>query len=135
MNKLSLLILCVFSLYFTACGEDNEGTEAAGTEAAGTEVAGTEAAGTEVDSGPWGAVCTESTDCAAPTDFCVKQPGMTEGYCTYACTNNAQCTELEAPSSWTCNTLGFAGCEDVPSNWCGPQSEITDFPGVIIECQ
>ena len=59
---------------------------------------------------------------------------MTEGYCTYACINNQGCTDLEAPSHWTCNILAFAGCEDVPSKWCGSQSEPTDFPGVIVEC-
>ena len=74
------------------------------------------------------------SECEAPTNFCAKQPGQDEGYCTYTCANNAECGELEAPDGWTCNTLGFAGCEDIPSNWCGPASELTDFPGVLVEC-
>ena len=46
----------------------------------------------------WGAICAENEDCIEPTDFCVKQSGMTEGYCTYACTNNSHCTELGSPT-------------------------------------
>ena len=124
-----LLILALFSLgtLFSACGED-EGDS--GSES----TAGETATGEPEEDSPWGMVCRESEECAAPTDFCVKQPGEEEGYCTYACTNNAQCTDLEAPSDWSCNTLGFAGCEDIPSNWCGPVQEITDFAGVLIEC-
>ena len=140
----TLLVLTLFLLgtFVSACGDDegDSGTEtaagetAAGETAAGETAAGETAAGEPESESPWGAVCRESQECAAPTDFCVKQPGEEEGYCTYACTNNAQCTDLEAPSDWSCNTLDFAGCEDIPSNWCGPVQEILDFPGVLIEC-
>ena len=144
-----LFVLTLFSLgaFFIACGDDEEdsgsettageaaaGETAAGETAAGETAAGETAAGAPEEETPWGVVCRESQECAAPTDFCVKQPGEEEGYCTYACTNNAQCTDLEAPSDWSCNTLDFAGCDDIPSNWCGPVQEILDFPGVLIEC-
>ena len=145
MHTLKQVFFCfLFIVSLATCGESDSNTETMteGGSEAGTEMmteAGTEMmteAGTETTSmtSPWNDPCVEDTDCSAPTDFCVKQPGMTEGYCTYACLNNARCTDLGAPSDWTCNTLNFAGCEDIPSNWCGPQSEITDFPGVIIEC-
>jgi len=114
-------------------GAEQGGAEQGGAEQGGAEQGGAEQGGAEQES-VWGQVCTESSECQAPTDFCVKQPNQTEGYCTYACTNNAECSDLEAPSDWSCNTLGFAGCEDIPSNWCGPASEITMFEGVIIEC-
>ena len=148
-------VILLTALAFSACeAEDNESESNAEASEAGTEEmmsaneagdeanneagseAGTEEAGSEMTTeGPWGEACVEDSDCTAPTDFCVKQPGMSEGYCTYACTNNQECQDLEAPESWTCNTLNFSGCEDIPSNWCGPQSELTDFPGIIIECQ
>ena len=111
---LSLSLACL-----TACNDDNEVMET---------VAGME------KNGPWGVVYSEGTDYTAPADFCVKQPAMAEGYCTYACTNNQECTDLESPKSWTYNTLNFTDGEDILSNWCGPQSEVTDFPGVIVEC-
>ena len=145
-RRFQLLALCasIGALLFTACGGEDDPVSSAGAESpAGAEApAGAESPeggaespeGGATSAGPWGETCLESAQCSAPTDFCVKQPGMDEGYCTYACTNNAECTSLEAPSDWSCNTLNFAGCEDVPSNWCGPVSEITMFSDVIIEC-
>ena len=96
------------------------------------EMSAAETSAGEVSS-PWGDVCVESTECSAPTDFCAKQPGMDEGYCTYTCTDNTQCADLDSPDSWSCNTLYFSGCEDLSSNWCGPISELTEFAGVIID--
>ena len=129
MNHRTFGALIALSLgaAISACG-----TESADEPQTGPS-AGAEQGGAEQEP-VWGQVCTESSECQAPTDFCVKQPNQAEGYCTYACTNNAECSDLEAPSDWSCNTLGFAGCEDIPSNWCGPASEITMFEGVIIEC-
>ena len=82
----------------------------------------------------WGASCNDDVGCAPPTDFCVKQPGASSGYCSQKCVNNAACADAGAPAEWTCNTIQFAGCEDVATNWCGPISELEMFPGVIIEC-
>ena len=138
----ALLVLALFSLgtLFSACGDGDDETDSGSETAAGETTAGETAAGETPSAGepeeesPWGVVCRVDQECTAPTDFCVKQPGEEEGYCTYACTNNAQCTELEAPSDWSCNTLDFSGCETVSSNWCGPVQEILDFPGVLIEC-
>ena len=146
MILLTALTFCACEAEETEADNNADASEAGAMEMmseneAGTEVnteAGTEAGtetSTEMTEGPWGESCVEDSDCTAPTDFCVKQPGMSEGYCTYACTNNQECQDLEAPESWTCNTLSFSGCEDIPSNWCGPESELTDFPGIIIECQ
>ena len=148
LNVRRCLLLAAF-LMLSACGSDdtddnttaNEAGSEAGNEAGSETTAGSDSstAGTETETetndGPWGEACVEDSDCSAPTDFCVKQPGMDEGYCTYACINNQRCLDLGAPATWTCNTLSFAGCEDVPSNWCGPQSEIEDFAGVVIECE
>ena len=138
-------LLLVALIILSACGSDDtddsntmtmneagsESTAGSDSSAAGTE-SNTE---TENSDSPWGDSCLENTDCTAPTDFCVKQPGMEEGYCTYACINNQRCQDLGSPESWTCNTLNFAGCEDIPSNWCGPQSEVEEFAGVVIECE
>ena len=134
-----LFTLVCSSLLLIACDDTENSEGSAGMMAGEAMSAGTTAgaeypAGQQENTSPWGDVCQESSDCEAPTDFCVKQPGAPEGYCTYACNNNAHCSELNAPETWSCNTLSFSGCEDIPSNWCGPASELTDFPGVLIEC-
>lgn len=140
LNAQWCCLLTIFVI-LNACGSDDTDDNTAMNEAGNEMPAGSDnsTAGTEADNetneGPWGESCLEDTDCTAPTDFCVKQPGMEEGYCTYACINNQRCQDLGAPESWTCNTLNFAGCEDTPSNWCGPQSEVEEFAGVVIECE
>ena len=142
MSTSYVLVLLSLSTLFSACDagndENNSGSAASETTAGESTADETAAAGTDADESEegsvWGVVCRVDQECTAPTNFCVKQPGQEEGYCTYACTNNAQCTELEAPSDWSCNTLGFAGCDDIPSNWCGPVQEILDFPDALIEC-
>ncbi|MEC8025643.1 MAG: hypothetical protein VX223_17055 [Myxococcota bacterium] len=77
----------------------------------------------------WGVICTEDTDCAAPTDLCVKQPGATEGYCSISCPNlGADCTY----SDWTCNVVGE--CTSPLATWCGPPDEPEATGGVVKAC-
>jgi hypothetical protein len=87
-----------------------------------------------VTDGPWGVECADDAACAAPTDFCVKQPGAPTGYCSQRCVNTGACGDAGAPEGWTCNTVAFAGCDDVATNWCGPAAEVEQFAGVVIEC-
>ena len=81
----------------------------------------------------WGDVCTDDDECTAPTDFCLIHPGVPDGYCTIRCDGLSACAE--SPTDWTCNTISFAGCEDVSTNWCGPSSELETFDGVVIACE
>ena len=68
-------------------------------------------------------------DCAAPTDFCVKQPGATEGYCSVVCGTNSDCTYAD----WTCNAVG--GCDMPLAVWCGPPAEIEQGGGILTACE
>ena len=77
----------------------------------------------------WGVVCTEDTDCAAPTDLCVKQPGAADGYCSISCPNlGADCTY----SDWTCNVVGE--CTSPLATWCGPPDEPEATGGIVKAC-
>jgi len=52
----------------------------------------------------FGDVCTETSACAATTNFCLIATGATSGYCTLAnCDGEASC-----PLGWTCSA-GSAG--------------------------
>ncbi len=78
----------------------------------------------------WGAQCREDAGCAAPTDYCVIQPGATEGYCTIRCPNlGSDCTFED----WTCNVIGACGAP--AATWCGPPSEIEQSGGFLAACE
>ena len=76
----------------------------------------------------WNATCAESTDCSGETDFCAKQPGAAEGYCSIPCTTTADCPYGE----WSCNVIG--PCESPAATWCGPREEVETFAGIITAC-
>ena len=78
----------------------------------------------------WEAPCVDDSDCAAPTDWCAKMPGETDGYCTIHCANgNADCTYED----WTCNAVG--GCDNADLTWCGPPEEIENGQGFLVMCE
>ena len=78
----------------------------------------------------WGAACTLDTDCEAPADLCVVQPGASEGYCSVECPNlGADCTY----DDWTCNVVGT--CDAPMATWCGPPSEVAEGGGFIVACE
>ncbi len=112
-------------------GRDSGGEDAAADS--GGEDAVADSGGEDAPAGSWGAVCTTDGECEAPTDYCVIQPGAPEGYCTLRCEGFAACAD--APETWTCNTLSFTGCEDFDTNWCGPNSELETFSGIVIACE
>ncbi|MGB0590214.1 MAG: hypothetical protein ACPGU1_11085 [Myxococcota bacterium] len=142
LRTLTLLLMTLsLALSTVACGDDattdDTTTDAAGDEAGADDAAGDEAGAddaaeeTEDDAEtPWGAVCATDADCAAPTDFCVMQPGATEGYCSIECPNlGADCTYED----WTCNIVGT--CNAPMATWCGPPSEIEEGGGVVVACE
>lgn len=52
----------------------------------------------------FGATCGDSSECAAPTDWCAMQPGQTEGYCTETgCLDQPD----ECPDGWACTDLSI----------------------------
>ena len=112
-----LLLSAMLATALVACGDDSDGS-AEMTDTGGAD-----------DEGPWGVTCAADSDCAAPTDFCVKQPGMMEGYCSIVCATNADCTYTD----WTCNAVG--SCDSPLAIWCGPPSEIEDGGGVLSACE
>ena len=116
--------------------EPSEGTEGEGeaTEGEGEATEGegeaTEGEGEATEEVAWGALCTTEADCAEPTDFCVMQPGATEGYCSIECPNaGADCTFED----WTCNVVGT--CDAPMATWCGPPEEIEEGGGVVVACE
>jgi hypothetical protein len=59
-------------------------------------------AGTDAGPGGFGAVCMDSTQCNAPSDYCALAPGATTGYCT-----QRGCKEMPSicPAGWKCFDL------------------------------
>ena len=111
-------------------GDDTDGGDAGDD----TDMGDTDATGGTDESSEWGKVCTGDADCGAPTDYCVMAPGYTEGYCSMQCANNAACLDAGAPAdTWTCNAV--FSCDDLANTWCGPNSEIEESGGFIIECE
>jgi hypothetical protein len=47
-------------------------------------------------------VCSDATGCAAPTDFCLRQPADPTGYCTRT---GCLAEPGRCPSGWTCTDL------------------------------
>ena len=91
----------------------------------------TEETSTEV-SEFWGAFCTADAECGAPTDYCVKQPGESEGYCSIKCSANSVCYDAGADQeTWSCNAV-FGQCSTPDFTWCGPKEEVGVGP--IEEC-
>ena len=80
----------------------------------------------------WNKGCTTNADCSDGTDFCAKQPGETDGYCTIHCTSTSVCLDSGSPAEWTCNALS---CEVEDFTWCGPPSEIEEAGGILKECK
>ena len=153
MSKTSkLLSILALSALVAACGDDVKSSSGTGGSNNSSADAGTtpvidagfpgqnEDAGTEMDAGTsggtvsdeWYKVCSADTECGNPTDFCVKQPGQSEGYCSVRCSKTTECTELNPPADWTCNAV-FAACDGSDFTWCGPSSEIGMGP--ISECE
>ena len=147
MNTCHTVLLLTAALAFSACGDDDPPTAAdLGIDTADattdTADAGVDSSDVPSDEGsdsegvslaPWNDVCASDEECTAPTDYCVTQPGAPEGYCTIHCEGLSACAE--GPTGWTCNTISFAGCEDVSTNWCGPSSELETFEGVVVACE
>ena len=80
----------------------------------------------------WGAFCTADAECGAPTDYCVKQPGQSEGYCSIKCSANSVCYDAGADQeTWSCNAV-FGQCSTPDFTWCGPKEEVGVGP--IEEC-
>ena len=80
----------------------------------------------------WGAYCTDDAECGAPTDYCVKQPGESEGYCSIRCSANSVCYDAGADqATWSCNAV-FGQCSTPDFTWCGPKEEVGVGP--IEEC-
>lgn len=84
------------------------------------------------DLAPWSDVCSEDTDCASPTNFCVKMPGDPTGYCSIHCNAGAICQAANSPSDWTCNAVT---CDVEEYTWCGPASEIEESGGFLSICE
>ena len=132
--RILMLLTLTFSLALStaACGDDagteTPATDATSGDATGDETPSDDAAGDEAT--PWGTTCTTEADCAAPTDFCVMQPGNTEGYCSIECPNlGSDCTY----SDWTCNIIG--SCDAPMATWCGPPSEVAEGGGFVVACE
>lgn len=51
---------------------------------------------------PFGDVCSASTDCPTPTDFCAKQPADPTGYCTRT---GCLADPGRCPTGWSCVDL------------------------------
>jgi hypothetical protein len=88
-------------------------TDAAAGGATGAGGAAGAAGATSTEGVPeaFGVTCTDTADCAAPTDLCVKSPMDTEGYCS-----TADCiTDEDCPEAYTCIDLGIPS---VPT-YCG----------------
>ncbi len=158
MCKIQTALALIAIVAVAACGDDDPDRDVADTGAASSDVADTgdassdvaastqdsgadadtgadaavEAGLPDVSSSPWFDICTTDEECAAPTDYCVTQPGAPEGYCTIRCEGLDACSDSPG---WTCNTVSFAGCDDVSTNWCGPLDELETFAGVIIACE
>jgi len=152
--RILMLLTLTLSLAFStaACGDDADNgtpaTDATSDDATGDETPSDDATGDETPSDdatgdetpsddatgdeatPWGATCATDADCAAPTDFCVVQPGNTEGYCSIECPNlGSDCTYED----WTCNIIG--SCDAPMATWCGPPSEVAEGGGFVVACE
>jgi len=132
--RILMLLTLTLSLAFStaACGDDADNgtpaTDATSDDATGDETPSDDATGDEAT--PWGATCATDADCAAPTDFCVVQPGNTEGYCSIECPNlGSDCTYED----WTCNIIG--SCDAPMATWCGPPSEVAEGGGFVVACE
>jgi len=153
MSKVAkLLFILSLGALVAACGDDVKSSNGTGGSNNSSADTGTtpvvdagfpgqsEDAGTEMDAGSsggtvsdeWFKVCSDDTGCGAPTDFCVKQPNQSEGYCSVRCSKTTECTALNPPTDWTCNSV-FAACDGSDFTWCGPSSEIGMGP--ISECK
>ena len=80
---------------------------------------------------PWADSCAESSDCQAPTDFCVKAPGDERGYCSVHCDSAASCVDAGAPSAWACVAVS---CAAELLTWCGDPSEVEASGGFLSLC-
>ena len=122
-SSLALSIALLTLTAFACGGEDSPTPPAAGGGGDGGEAAQDAPAS-------WGATCLEDAECEAPTDYCVKQPGNDEGYCTVRCPNlGADCTFED----WTCNIVGT--CAQPMATWCGPPEEVENGGGVVVACE
>ena len=142
LNAIVLGLTVSMTLFgMVGCGEDAETTDstetADETNTDGTTDGTTDDTtddttdGTEVSEN-WGAYCTADSDCGAPTDFCIKQPGASDGYCSIQCASNQVCYDAGADTAtWTCNAV--FSCLIASQTWCGPSTEIGQGP--VIECE
>lgn len=86
---------------------------------------------TEAPMSPWADTCAESSDCQAPTDFCVKAPGDEEGYCSVHCNSAAACADAGAPATWACVAVS---CAAEAFTWCGDPAEVEESGGFLSLC-
>ena len=108
-------------------GEMTSGEMTSGEMTSGEMTSGEMTSGT----GSWGDECSGNADCSADSPLCVINPMMgPPGYCSKSCTSTTQCADtLEG---WTCNIIG--DCASPTISWCGPNEEIAQAGGVLIEC-
>ena len=135
----------------TACGDESETADTPAAEvsepaaapaeveaevevATGDETPATEEVttpATTVEDVVWGNTCAADADCGNPTDYCVKQPGDAEGYCSIQCASTSVCGEAGA-GEWTCNAVN---CMIPQLTWCGPKEEIAESNNFLKECE
>ena len=128
------------SLFFTlsACGDEETDTTTNTSEVASesmndtmSEAAGAESSEMSTGTGSWGDECSTNNDCSAESPLCVINPMVgPPGYCSKPCTSTTQC--VDTLDGWTCNIIGQ--CDSPTVSWCGPNEEIAEGGGVLIEC-
>ena len=126
-----LVIIALLAALALGCGDEDNTDDMNTNGEAGAAGEGGEggAAGSEdTNEDGWNATCAENTDCSGATDFCAKQPGAAEGYCTIPCSTTSDCPYGE----WSCNVIG--GCDAPAATWCGPREEVETFAGIITAC-
>lgn len=139
MTRFSLLFVLLFGLF--SCTEDKTDTSDHSRNDGGTDSGAESDADTNSDadggaevSEEWGKTCSDDIDCGAPTDYCVKEPGLSTGYCTIKCSSNSVCYDAGASEdTWSCNAV--FDCLTPDTTWCGPMTEVEDGGGVIMECE
>ena len=110
-------------------GEMTSGETTSGETTSGEMTSGE--TNTSTGEGSWGDECSGDADCSADSPLCVINPMMgPPGYCSKSCTSTTQCADtLEG---WTCNIIG--DCANPTISWCGPNEEIAQAGGILVEC-
>ena len=130
-----LVMLLALSVVFMTSACDDTDDDTNNTDTMAGEMTSGEMASGEMSmpsgTGSWGDECSGPADCSADSPLCVINPMMgPPGYCSKACNSTTQCTDtLEG---WTCNIIG--DCANPSVSWCGPNEEIAQGGGVLIEC-